>query len=135
MLSKRLASQHPGAQRRVTEISMAGPTSFDPAAVANAMMTLVATQGWGLHEVSRYAVAQPGHWQILASAALHGPAGRLQAHLRNEARVAASKTLLHERASQTRADLVTILVQTEEQSFAGRGARGRASPPAQKFSA
>ncbi len=87
-MSKRLAVQQPGEPRHVVEIATSGFDSFDPAEVANAIMTLVAAQGWLLQETPDTAITQPGQWQWMASSAAHGPAGRLRVHLRNADEVA-----------------------------------------------
>ena len=100
-----------------------------------AIITLVAAKGLFLQEVPGSATIQPGHWQRLEGSALHGPAGRLQLHVHNSDQVATLKSLLHERACQAGADRVAIDVQTEGQSFAGRGARSRAGLPAAPRSA
>jgi len=127
-VSRRLAGQQKGDQRHVAEISLAGPAGFDPDEVVNAIMLLVASKGLNLQEVSSTAITQPGNWQRVSTGASHGPAGRMLLHLQHPDHVAFVRSMLHERAFQAGADLITTLVQTEEESFAGRGARNRAGP-------
>ena len=95
MPPQRLAVQLPGEQRHTAEVSIVGPSSFDPGEVAMAIITLVAAKGLTLQEVPGAAIAQPDLWQGLDGSALHGPAGRLQLHVHNSDQDATLKRLLH----------------------------------------
>ena len=127
-MSKRLAGQPPGTQRCLAEVATAGSDNFDPAEVARTIMTLVQAELQGFQEIPAAAVSQPGQWQQLASSTSQGPARRVRIHLHNGDQVIALQRLLHERVLRAGDDLVTVLVLTEEQTFAGRGARCRAGP-------
>lgn len=127
-VSKRLAGQPPAAQRCLAEVATAGTDNFDPAEVARAIMTIVQAELQGLQEIPATAVSEPGQWQQLASSASQGPARRLRIHLHNADQIIVLQRLLHERVLKAGDELVTVLVVTEEQTFAGKGARGRAGP-------
>ena len=124
------ARQGVGSSRRDTavEIIPDGPANFSPDALMAAIANLLRQKGLLLTQVDSPGATLPGQWSPITSSTTGGPTGKMRLHLSSEAEVSLIHDTLHNKAFQAGNDTISLKVQGTP--FRGRGARGRAGPPA-----